>query len=290
MTRIISGLGEVVADYDGLLLDLWGTLHDGVRPLPGAVDGMAALHRAGKRLIILSNGPRRADAVAARTQEIGFDPEHCDHTLSSGEMAWRAIRDGVDADHAELGRRCLHMGPPRDAGMLQGLDLDVVPSVNDATFILNTGLAAESETVADHEPLLGAGATRGLPMVCANPDLEVIRDGVREPCAGALAARYEELGGRVLYHGKPHRPIYQACLALLDGMAAGRVLAVGDSLRTDIAGGAAIGADTLLIAGGIHAGTLGLESAGGGIDPERLAELARPLGVAPTFAAAAFAW
>ena len=145
------------------------------------------------------------------------------------------------------------------------------------------------ERVEDYEAQLRAAAGLGLPMICANPDLEVIAGGVRQICAGALARRYEELGGRVRYHGKPHAEIYGACLAALAGVEPARILAVGDSLRTDIAGAQAIGLDSLLVIGGIHAEELCVAE-GEAPTPENLAALCSRSGHRPTASVPLFRW
>jgi HAD superfamily hydrolase (TIGR01459 family) len=286
---ILSGLREIADRYDGYLLDLWGTIHDGVRPLPGVLDAMAALKARGARLLILSNAPRRNRAVIARMAKMGIGDELYDAVLSSGEDAHRALRDRSDPWHARLGRVCYHLGPPRDASVYEGLDLELVADVDRADFILATGIDEPDETVADYEPVLAAGATRRVPMVCANPDLVVLRGDVPEVCAGALADRYAELGGEVYYHGKPHPAIYDAALALLGIGDRARVAAVGDSLRTDIAGARAIGIDTVFIPGGIHAEALG-HQADVAPDRARLQALFDEAGVIPTFVLPAFVW
>jgi HAD superfamily hydrolase (TIGR01459 family) len=286
---MLDRLSAVADSYDGFILDLWGVLHDGVRPYPGAVDALRQLKRRAKRVAILSNGPRRAAEVAQRTGEIGIGVELYDVLHSSGEETWRLLKERDDPSFAALGRRVCPLMPGRDRKLLDGLDLVTVSAPADAEFILVTGLSDAADTVAGYEPLLAAGAALGRPMVCANPDLEVIRDGVRELCAGALALRYEALGGAVHYVGKPHPAVYRRCLAALAGIASSRLLAVGDSLRTDIAGARGVGIDSLLVTSGIHAAEL----AGGGgpaPDPARLAAACAKAGERPTYAIPGFAW
>jgi HAD superfamily hydrolase (TIGR01459 family) len=286
---MLEGLSAVVDRYDGFILDLWGVLHDGVRPYPGVVDTLRQLKRYGKRAVILSNGPRRAAALIRRTAEIGITADLYDDLHSSGEEAWRLMRERSDPAYAALGRRVCVIGPERDRDLLDDLDLEVAVSPINASFLLATGLAHAAETVADYEQALAAGAAHGRPMVCANPDLEVVRAGVREFCAGALAARYEALGGVVRYVGKPHPAVYHTCLARLGTVARSRILAVGDSLRTDVAGAAGVGVDSLLVLGGIHAEELAA-GADSGPDPARLAAACARAGQWPTYAVPAFAW
>ncbi len=280
--RLLTGIGEVADRYDGYLLDLWGTVHDGYRPLPGALEAMIALKARGKRILMISNAPRRNDVVIERLAAIGIPDRLYDAVITSGEAAHRALRERTDSDHAALGRACYHLGPPRDESVLVGLDIDLVDDLAAADFILNTGLDKVDETVADYEPLLAAGAGRALPMICANPDLVVLHGDARELCAGALAARYEDLGGTVIYHGKPHAAIYATALDLLGIADRGRLLAIGDSLRTDIAGARVAGIASVLILGGIHA----LEAG----DGDGLARLCRETGATPDYAAAGFTW
>jgi HAD superfamily hydrolase (TIGR01459 family) len=287
--QLVSGISEVTAAYQGFILDLWGVLHDGVAPYPGAVDCLRHLRRSGKRLAILSNAPRRAVEVAHRCAELGITPDLYDIIHSSGEETWLHLKERPDAFHRNLGRACYHLGPERDRGVLDGLDLVEVKQIADASFVLNTGAHMAEDEAADFEPLLQPAAERNLPMICANPDLEVIRGGVREICAGTLALRYEELGGFVCYHGKPHQSVYRRILAALDLGPEAHILAVGDSLRTDIAGARHAGLDSLLVTGGIHAEDLG-GAAGTHPDPISLARICERAGEHPDFAVGAFVW
>jgi len=288
-TPILDGIKSLAGRYDGWIVDLWGTVHDGYRPLPGVVDALQRLRADGRRVVILSNAPRRNAAVVSRMTEIGIESGLYDHVLSSGEAANRALAERSDRWHAALGRRYYHLGPLRDDSIFEDLDLEPVDRLSDAEFIVNTGLDQPDETVSDYEPLLVQGADLGLPMVCANPDLIVLRGDERELCAGALAARYETLGGAVYYHGKPHPAIYDKCFALLDIEDRSRVVAIGDSMKTDIAGARAVGIECLLVTGGIHAEALGIR-AGETPRPDRLARLYDEFGLTPTAAVAAFRW
>ena len=286
---LISGLSELAELYEGFILDLWGVLHDGVAALPGAVDCLKHLRRSGKYIAILSNAPRRAAEVASRSAELGITQDLYDIIHSSGEETWLHLKERPDAFHRSLGRACFHLGPDRDRGVLDGLDLVEVKEITEASFVLNTGAHMAQDEADDFEPLLQPAAERKLPMICANPDLEVIRGGVREICAGTLALRYEELGGFVCYHGKPHQSVYRRILAALDLGPNASILGVGDSLRTDIAGARHAGLKSLLVTGGIHADELG-EEAGTDPDPAALAEICERAGERPDFAVGAFAW
>ncbi|MGH7066139.1 MAG: TIGR01459 family HAD-type hydrolase [Stellaceae bacterium] len=275
--RLIDGVGELAPRYGGLILDLWGVVHDGVTPMPGAIECMRALIAAEKRIILLSNAPRRADDVVRRIEAIGVPADAYHAVMSSGEEAWQHLYDRDDPFYAALGWRCLHIGSDRDLEIRDGLGLDFVDSPEAADFILNTGPAGWDDTVEDYAPLLRQGLARDLPMVCANPDLVVMHGARLALCAGALAQWYEAEGGHVRWHGKPFASVYDACLVRLGIADRSRLLAVGDSLRTDIAGAGARGIDSLLIAGGIHAEEFGM--AGGG--PPDLDRIEMALGAAP---------
>jgi HAD superfamily hydrolase (TIGR01459 family) len=285
--RLIDGMRELAPDYDGFLLDLWGVVHDGTAPFPGVLDCMARLIAAQKRVVLLSNAPRRADDVVRRIAQIGV-PEGLYHgVMSSGEEAWQHLARRDDPFYAALGRWVLHIGSERDMEIREGLDFDFVATPADADFILNTGPAGWEDTIADYAPVLDAARLRDLPMVCANPDLVVIHNGRPALCAGALAEHYERLGGHVRWHGKPYPSVYDSCLALMGITERRRILAIGDSLRTDIAGAAGAGIDALLIAGGIHAGEFTGE---GGLDQDRIAAAIRESGTDPVAIAARFVW
>jgi HAD superfamily hydrolase (TIGR01459 family) len=286
--RLLEGLGPVVDAYDGFIVDLWGVLHDGAHPLPGTVECLGALKRAGKRVALLSNAPRPAAPVIARLREIGFARELYDDVMTSGEETWRHLVRRDDPWYAALGERCYMIGPPRDLGMLVDVRAHRVYALEEADFILNTG-ADFGDTVETFEELLQSAHARRLPMICANPDLEVLMRGKREICAGALAARYQAIGGRVRYHGKPHPSVYESCFALLGDPERARVCAIGDSLRTDIAGAQAAGLDSILVTGGIHAEALGVGP--GALPPaERLEALCQAVGVWPTAAVPGLRW
>jgi HAD superfamily hydrolase (TIGR01459 family) len=286
--REISGVRELAADYDGFVLDLWGVVHDGVHPYPGVLDCLATLLAARKRVALLSNAPRRADDVVRRITAIGVPHGLYHAVMSSGEEAWQHLKRRDDPFYAGLGRACLHICSERDLEIRAGLDLDYVESAEAADFILNTGPAGWDDTIEDYAALLAAARQRGLKMVCANPDLLVNHGAKLALCAGALAVHYEEIGGEVRWHGKPYPSVYRSCFDLLGIADKARILAVGDSLRTDIAGANAAGIDSLLIAGaGIHADEF---APGGRLDPARIGSAAAAAGVRPTAVARTFNW
>lgn len=276
--RAISGLGEIVDRYDALVLDLWGVVHDGVAPYPGVIDCLERLRAADVSVVMLSNAPRRAAAAAVGLGLMGIGPDHYSAIVTSGEVTRRMLEPPCDRLIADWGERFWHLGPPRDRNLFEGLALREA-SLDLADFILNTGPDDERDpsdpSAFDTE--LKHGIERGLPMLCANPDLEVIRGGKRIICAGLLAERYQEMGGRVVSVGKPdpliYGPVFEQIAAPRE-----RVLAVGDSLRTDMAGARAVGIDHAWVLGGVHK------------DEGDPAATAKSAGISPNFMMQRFIW
>ena len=259
---LLAGLGPWAGRYDAAILDSWGVLHDGIRPVPGVLDCMARLRDSGWKLAVASNAPRRAEPVAAQVEGFGVPRAAYDGIVTSGDLARTALRERSDPWHARLGRKFWHLGPERDHGLLDGLGFEQVDGPGLADFVLDTGLFDdETETAASYARFLERMLVRGQPMVCANPDVEVQRGERTIPCAGAIARAYEAMGGDVAYHGKPAPAAFEACVALL-GVPRPRVLVVGDALATDIAGANRVGLDALFVTGGIHAAEFGRADAG----------------------------
>src|SRR5260370_5633969 len=163
--------------YDGFILDVWGVVHDGTAPFPGVLDCMERLIGAGKRLVLLSNAPRRSDDVVRRIERIGVPAGLYHGVMSSGEEAWQHIFRRDDPFYASLGRHCLQIGSERDLEMRDGLDLDFVATLAEADFILKTGPAEWEDTIEDYPPVLDAARRPDLPMGGATPDLMVIHNG-----------------------------------------------------------------------------------------------------------------
>ncbi len=277
-----AGMAGLAERYDGFILDLWGVIHDGVNPYEGAGDCLRHLRDAGKRCVLLSNAPRRSFAAETMLRKMGLEADLYTGILTSGEAVHLALQRRTDPWFAALGPRVWHLGPDRDRNVLDGLDLTQVETPADADFVLNTGPDDHRgpSDVALFEDVLAECARHGLPMICANPDLEVIRGGVRVICAGALAERYQRMGGSVRSLGKPDPAIYVPVLEML-GTGKARTLAVGDALRTDIAGAAAAGVDSCWVLGGIHGEALGDDH--GAATAEALAAGLHPVAIIPRF-------
>lgn len=286
--RWLSGLSEIAAAYDGFVLDLWGVIHDGFEAYPGVGATLAALKAAGKRTVLLSNAPRRGQVLIDGMTRMGLGRDLYDAVMSSGEAVYLELARRTDPFFARLGTRLYHMGPERDRNVYEGLPYAAV-GLDEADFVLNTGPWELDETVEDYLPAMAQARARNLPMICANPDHVVIRQGKRVVCAGALAAAYADMGGLVCQRGKPDPAIYAVALERLGVADRTRVAVVGDALHTDIKGANAAGLASVLVTGGIHADELGIRW-GETPDPIRLAELVRSNGERPTAAMARFAW
>ena len=253
---LIDGLGALSGRYDAILCDIWGVLHNGRDAFPRASAALAAFRQAGGTVVLITNAPRPNPIIRDQALAFGVAPDAFDEVVTSGDVTIGMI--------AARGDQPLHhIGPPRDLALIAAVKAraGVAPAVvgpEAATYLLCTGLFDDStETPEDYAERLAAYAARRLPMICANPDLIVHRGHKLVYCAGALAEVYEALGGVTIYAGKPHRPIYTAALeriAALRGapVAPGRALAIGDALRTDLAGAVAAGLDALFVAEGIH--------------------------------------
>lgn len=232
--------------------DIWGVMHNGVRPFAPAVEACQAFRAQGGTVLLLSNAPRPAASVAQHLDRIGVPRDAYDGIVSSGDAA-RALITKATGE----GRRIAHLGPERDLAIYEGLGTKLVPLAS-ASVVVCTGLFDDEAETPDHYAgLLGDFVRKQVAMICANPDLTVERGGNIVYCAGAIAAAYENAGGPVSYAGKPHLPIYDmafATVAHLRGSAVspGEVLAIGDGVRTDIAGAAAAGIDSVYIASKVH--------------------------------------
>jgi len=253
---LLNGLAEIADDYQLFIFDLWGVVHDGVSAYPGAADCLARLRRNGTRVVLLSNAPRPSANVAIHLEELGIKPMLYDWLLTSGEATANAIASQNSQPEY------FHVGPERSRPTLEACGGREV-SLEEAELILCTGLFDdETERAEDYGALLRCAADRNLPMICANPDIVVMRGDKMIQCAGAVAALYEEMGGIVTRFGKPFPEVFDCLFAEMSNISRERAVMVGDGLTTDIRGARRAGIDAVWIAGGIHAIEVGLASNG----------------------------
>jgi HAD superfamily hydrolase (TIGR01459 family) len=251
---IVTGLSSLSDRYDVIFSDVWGVVHNGLTPHRAAGEALTRFRQKGGIVVMISNAPRPSWSVLEQLNAIGVVSTAYDAIVTSGDVTLELAR-------AETDPRCFHIGAQKDEALFRDLAVQRV-GLEQAAFVICTGLRDdESETVADYRDLLAAIRKRNLPMLCANPDLVVERGEKLLLCAGALAAVYEEMGGKVTHAGKPHRPIYEATLGKAAGLLGkapdkSRILGIGDAIRTDVAGARAFGIDSLFLSAGIHTSEL----------------------------------
>jgi len=285
---ILSGVAEIAARYDLFILDVWGVIHDGIAPYPGVDEALRRLRADGRFVVLLSNAPRPSDNVGAQLATIGVPDSAYDMVLTSGQATRDALLARDDTWHAALGPRCYHLGPDRCLPTIEGLDL--ATDLGDADYIVCTGLFDdETETAEDFRDLLRPAVERRLPLICANPDIIVMRGDRLIPCAGAIAQLYEEMGGEVVRHGKPFAGVYDRVLAHAGCSDRARAIMIGDGFPTDIRGAREYGIDSIWVAGGIHADEVGYCD-GQPLDASRVAAVAAEAGERPTAVMPRFAW
>ena len=276
--KIITSIEPLGGNYAAWFVDIWGVMHNGVSAYAPAVEATRRFRKGGGIVVLLSNSPRPSESLKRQLEALGVGSDSYDATVTSGDLTRHELSK-------RKGARVFHLGPERDLPIFSGLDVKLVEP-REAELIVCTGLFDdETETPEDYDGLLRELAARKLPMLCANPDRMVERGATLIFCAGALAEVYAELGGNVIYAGKPYPPIYELAFETVAQLAGRtvpkeKILAIGDGVHTDIAGAANFGLDTLFVASGLHvAKTRGHDT----LEDLLLAELFE--GVAPPLAA-----
>lgn len=277
MTQILHDFAEVSGRYDAVFCDLWGCLHDGHRPFPAAVAALQGYRRRGGKVVLLTNAPRPKSSVMAQLDRMGCPRDAWDEIATSGDAAQAAMLSGA------VGRRVYFIGAEKDEPFFTDLAHDLAAwaagqpaiqrvALDEAEGCVCTGLVDDlTETPEDYRLTLMRLKNRDLPMLCANPDIVVDFGDRRLWCAGALARDYEAMGGRALYFGKPHPPVYDLARRRLDALGVRKnpqILCIGDGISTDVQGGMGEGLDTLFVTGGIAAESFGPDAENP--DPKRL--------------------
>ena len=248
--RFVERLRDLIDGVEIVLSDIWGVVHNGLEAFPEACEALHNFRNHGGTVILITNAPRPADSVQRQLRKLGVADETYDAIVSSGDLTRHYV-----ADHP--GKKMFWIGPDRDSSIHRGLDAVMAP-LEQADYIVCTGLFDdETESAEDYRAMMLQARERKLPLVCANPDIVVERGDRLIYCAGAIAELYRELGGEVIFYGKPHRPIYERAMALASERRGSpapldRVLAIGDSVRTDLTGAHGFGIDCLFVTRGIH--------------------------------------
>jgi len=248
--RFVERLRDLVDGVEVILSDIWGVVHNGLEAFPEACEALHTYRKRGGTVILITNAPRPADSVQRQLQKLHVADDTYDAIVSSGDLTRHYV-----ADHP--GRKVFWLGPERDNSIHRGLN-PVLSPLEQADYIVCTGLIDdETESAEDYRPMMQKALQRKLPLICANPDIVVERGDRLIYCAGAIAELYRELGGEVIFYGKPHRTIYERAIALAaehggHEIELDRVLAIGDSVRTDLTGAHGFGIDCLFVTRGIH--------------------------------------
>lgn len=281
---VIDSIKDIGERYRAWLVDIWGVMHNGHKAFPRAAAATRAFRKSGGIVILLSNSPRPSPAVQQQLRQFGVPDDAYDATVTSGDLTRHELGKHNNA-------RVFHLGPERDRPIFTGLDVKLT-DWQGAELVVCSGLFDDdTETPEDYTDLLRGMAARGLPMICANPDHMVERGHQLIYCAGALAAVYEDLGGEVIYAGKPHAPVYDLALETIGGLAGSdvgkdQVLAIGDGVKTDIAGANSFGVDAVFVASALHAPGEG----GQALDGPHLTELFAQTSQRPIAAMRALDW
>ena len=235
----LNHLSDIYENYDTFVIDLWGVIHNGVMLNPKAIDVIDNLSTNSKKIVFLSNAPRPSSKVINFLFKMKMDKKYLANVMTSGEAAMYAINKN------QFGKTFFHLGPPRDTSVFEKVKNNQV-NLESCDFILCTGLFDEHESDLNYyKKFLENQITKKL--ICTNPDLTVHRGNVEELCAGSVAKVFEELGGEVVYFGKPHKEVYNMCFNADE-----KVLAIGDNLRTDIKGANNLNIDCIFISEGVH--------------------------------------
>jgi|TARA_X000001036_G_scaffold373884_1_gene362001 HAD superfamily hydrolase (TIGR01459 family) len=235
----LNHLSDIYENYDTFVIDLWGVIHNGVMLNPKAIDVIDNLSTNSKKIVFLSNAPRPSSKVINFLLKMKMDKKYLANVMTSGEAAMYAINKN------QFGKTFFHLGPPRDTSVFEKVKNNQV-NLESCDFILCTGLFDEHESDLNYyKKFLENQITKKL--ICTNPDLTVHRGNVEELCAGSVAKVFEELGGEVVYFGKPHKEVYNMCFNADE-----KVLAIGDNLRTDIKGANNLNIDCIFISEGVH--------------------------------------
>ncbi len=282
---IIDGLASIADRYDLVFTDVWGVLHNGMRAHPLACEALVNIRKRGVPVILITNAPRQAPVIVGQLDRLGVPRAAYDAVVTSGDVSRDYMR-------TRPGEPVHHVGPQRDLVVFEGIDTRLVP-IEDASYVVCTGLIDDrTETPDDYQERLERMRARDLFFLCGNPDkvVEVGHDLIF--CAGALGDRYQSLGGEVLYAGKPYEPAYDACWGYAERILGkrpdkSRVLAIGDAMRTDVAGAVRMGFDCLFLAEGIHAEVL---LGPDGIRTDGLAQLIGETGQHPRLVMRKLAW
>lgn len=288
MINIISDFTKISSQYKSVFCDLWGCLHNGKESFQQSLKALASFKNNGGVVILLTNAPRPKENIVEQIKKLGITNQYFNEIVTSGDAAQLGLFSG------EFGNAIFHIGAKRDKSFFEvnsnllknPIDIDLV-DISKASSIVCTGLFNDLiEKPDDYEKIISEGISRGLPLLCANPDIQVDFGHQRLWCAGAIAAKYEKAGGTSLYFGKPHEPIYNLALKKLHGIdpsiTKSQIICIGDGILTDVLGGISCGLNTLFVSGGLSDHDTGTVNGRTSPNKDKLTKFFQKVNVNPT--------
>lgn len=288
-TRLLNSVSSLTTDYDLFILDLWGVIHDGQHLYPEVKQCLEQLRKNGKNIVFLSNAPRRAHIVAEMLLHMGINSDLYDKIVTSGEVFHQSLAHPEQSFFKPHGRNYFYIGMQRDQNILDGLHYEEVKQPESAQFVMLSHSYYDNQPISELIPVLQNCVRHKLPLLCVNPDKEVVSlSGEYVYCAGVIAEEYRMMGGETTYFGKPYHAVYEASLSGFEHIDKKRIIAVGDGLKTDIAGAINTGIKNVLVTGGIIKEVIGDHKAEG--YNENLLQFLDEEQIKPDFIIPAFNW
>ena len=286
--NLLNGLADVAGDYDAVLCDIWGVIHNGRQHFPTAYEAIRNFKATRGPVVLISNSPRPRDDLIKQLASLGILEDGFSEVISSGDATREYLKKFAPQGPA------WRIGDPREQALYDGIDIDLRGTPQTAAFIsCSSPFDDENDSLDQYEHAFTIAAARGITMICANPDKVVQRGDKIIMCAGSLAELYEKLGGTVIMAGKPYAPIYELCYQALERLTGkpvdgARILAIGDGLPTDILGANRQELDVVFIAAGIHA--VAATNADGVLEPMLLEALLDEAGAQAKYVTTALRW
>ncbi|MDG2475028.1 MAG: TIGR01459 family HAD-type hydrolase [Paracoccaceae bacterium] len=263
MVHIIENFNQIAHNYKAMFCDLWGCLHNGKESFKEGLEALYHFRNSGGIVILLTNAPRPGEVVIEFIKKLGITIDHYDEIITSGDAAQFSLASG------DFGQNIYHIGPQRDLCFFNlhkfthDHSLINLVSISEASSIVCTGLFNDqTEDPSDYQNIINLGIQNKLPLLCANPDIQVDYGHQRLWCAGAIADNYSKAGGESVYFGKPHKPIYDLAMSKLydidSSISKSEIICIGDGILTDISGGISNNLDTLFVTGGLSSKDVGI--------------------------------
>lgn len=284
MVQIINNFSEIAQHYKAIFCDLWGCLHNGKKSFTKSLEALRSYKSNGGYVILLTNAPRPSEVVIKFLCKLGITEEFYDEIITSGDAAQFSLMSG------DFGHNIYHIGPQRDLCFFERKHkppcIELVP-IADASSIVCTGLFNDQvEQPSDYADIINEGVQNNLPLLCANPDIQVDYGNQRLWCAGAIAEHYTRAGGESIYFGKPHKPIYDTAIDKLQtfdpSIKKSEIICIGDGIFTDILGGISYGLDTLFVTGGLSGKETGTNNKARSPDETKLKKFLKKTKLTPT--------